>query len=110
MYIDLTVYPDLDDPPQELTTWEDKADYVHRVCAAWDFHVLPEPETFDLFSGWKDVFDRYPIDTSPAYHAFRAWFRWEPREKPVGMAYAEPLYVTLDRLEGRGEDPCERMV
>lgn len=110
MYIDGTVYPDLAKPPTVLETPEDKADYVHRICAAWDFHVHPDPETFELFSGWKDVFDRFPISTSPAYHAFRAWFGWEPIPYPVGLPAPTPLYVHLDRLEGRGEDPCEGMI
>jgi hypothetical protein len=110
IYIDHSVYPDLPDPPESLETPEDKADYVHRVCAAWDFHILPEPETFDLFSGWKDVFDRFPIPTSPAYHAFRAWFGWEPVPMPLDVPPPTPLYVHLDRLEGRAEDPCEGMI
>lgn len=110
MYIDASVYPDIDHPPTELLSEADKADYVHRICAAWDFHIHPEPETFILFSGWKEVFDKFPIVTSPAYHAFRAWFEWEPMERPSGLAYAEPVYRTLDRMEGREEDPCERMI
>jgi len=31
-----------------------------------------------LFAGWKHVFDRFPVVTSPAYHAVRLWFQWEP--------------------------------
>jgi hypothetical protein len=38
----------------------------------WDFHILPEPATFELFSKWQDVFDAFPLPTSFAYHAFRA--------------------------------------
>jgi hypothetical protein len=74
VYIDHSVYLDLADPPDVLETMEERADYVHRICSAWDFHVHPEPETFELFSQWKEVFDCFPIPTSPAYHAFRAWF------------------------------------
>lgn len=66
MYIDYSVYPDLDDPPEALETDEDRADYVQRICAAWDFHIHPEPETFALFSQWKDIFDRFPLVMSPA--------------------------------------------
>jgi hypothetical protein len=110
MYIDGSVYPDVENPPKELLSKEAKADYVHRICSAWDFHIHPEPETFALFSTWKEVFDEFPITTSPAYHAFRAWFGWEPLPRPTGVAHAEPLYLTLDRLEERKEDPCERWV
>ena len=45
---------------------------MHRICAAWDYGVHPDPETFTLFARWKEVFDRFPVLTSPAYHAFRA--------------------------------------
>lgn len=106
MYIDHSVYPDLSDPPTILQTPEDHADYVHRICAAWDFHVLPEPETFALLSGWKDVFDKFPLATSPAYHAFRAWFGWESVPYPPGLPAPTPLYLHLDRLEDRPEDSC----
>jgi hypothetical protein len=110
MYIDATLYPDVDEPPTELHSPEDRADYIHRVCAAWDFHILPDPETFQLLKGWKDVFDRFPIPTSPAYHAFRAYFGWEPVPVPVDLLPMTPHYVHMDRREGRDEDPCEHMI
>ena len=110
MYIDQSVYPDLDIAPQILVTDEARADYVHRICTAWDFHIHPEPETFQLFSGWKEVFDRYPVVTSPGYHTFRECFGWEPVPVPEGLDFPEPLYVALDRLEGRPEDPCIGMI
>jgi hypothetical protein len=110
MYIDHSVYPDLDELPETLPTPEDKAEYVHRVCGAWDFGVHPEQETFELFSQWRDVFDRFPLYLSPAYHAFRAWFRWPPVDVPDGLTGPTPRYVLLDQQEGRGPDPCEHMV
>lgn len=109
-YIDHSVYPDRDPLSDELATDQAKADYVHRVCSAWDFHVLPEPQTFALFSGWQEVFDRYPLPTSPAYHAFRAWFGWAAVPIPYGLRGPTPLYIALDRQEGRGEDPCETVI
>jgi len=108
--IDQSVYPDRDAPPTSLETVEDKADYVHRVCSAWDHGIHPDPETFALFAGWKDVFDRHPIPTSPAYHAFRAWLRWEARPAPPGLLAPTPRWVHLDRLEGRESDVCEHMI
>lgn len=107
-YIDQSVYPDLAEPPAVLHSPEAKADYVHRVCTAWDFHIHPEPRTFELLSGWKDVFDRFAFPTSPAYRAFRAWFGWEP--VPTHLPGPTPLYVHHDRVEGRLDDPCESMV
>lgn len=108
MYIDHSVYPEFDDPPDVLESIYDRADYVHRICTAWDFYVFPEPETFKLFADWKEVFDRFPIPTSPAYHAFRGLYGWEP--VPMVLTGPTPLYVHLDRLENRGPDPCERMI
>jgi len=72
--------------------------------------VHPEPETFTLFGRWKEVFDRLPVLTSPAYHAFRTWFRWEPMAFPTTVSPPTPRYRILDQLEGRDEDPCERMI
>jgi len=105
--IDYSVYPDMDEPPAELVEPADRADYVHRVCASWDFGIVPDRETFDLFRGWREVFDLYPITTSPAYHAFRSWFGWPVAEKaPLLDTQAE----RLDRRERRGPDPCRGMV
>jgi hypothetical protein len=83
---------------------------VHRICSAWDYGVPPEPATLRLFSGWKDIFDRFPIVTSPAYHALRLWFQWEPVRLPPGLHPPMPRYVEYDRIEGRGEDPCEHWI
>lgn len=107
VYVDGSLYPDQASPPLDLMTVEERADYLHRVCAAWDFHVHPEPATFALLAGWRDVFDRFPAPLSPAYHALRAYFGWPPLPNPVGLEGPEPRYVALDRLEGRGADPCE---
>jgi len=109
-YIDHSVYPDFDNPPEQFDSIEDQAEYLHRVCAAWDFGIHPEQETFDLFKQWLDVFDQFPIVTSPAYHAFRAWFRWERVPIPAGVLAPIPQWVHLDRLEGRPPDPCEKMI
>lgn len=110
MHIDGSVYPDLDVPPRSLDSPQARADYVHRICSAWDYGVPPTRETFALFSDWKDVFDRFPIVTSPAYHAMRLWFGWEPVSVPSGLHPRVPRYAEYDRLEGRGEDPCEHWI
>ena len=110
MHIDGSVFPDRDSPPQSLDSPEDMADYVHRVCSAWDYGVPPDALTFALFSGWRSVFDRFPIVTSPAYHAMRAWFDWEPVPVPAGLHLPTPRYRQYDDLEGRGIDPYEQWV
>lgn len=109
MHIDGSVYPDLAEPPRSLDSPEARADYVHRICSAWDYGVVPDAETMTLLSTWKDVFDRYPLIISPAYHAMRAWFGWEPVPIPQGIHPPTPRYVEYDRQEGR-EDSCERLI
>lgn len=101
MNLDQSVYPDFDVPPDGLPTPEARADYVHRICSQWDYGIVPEPETFGLLAAWKDVFDAFPVRHSPAYHAFRMLFRWEPVEGRVLRA----TYEIYDLKEGR-TDPC----
>lgn len=108
MYIDHSVYPDYDDPPDVLETDYDKAEYLHRICNAWDFHIFPEPETFALFKTWREIFDRFPVITSVGYHTFREIFGWSRLENP--FPGRTPQYVHMDRIEGRDEDPCEHMI
>jgi len=108
--IDHSVYPDLDQPPDELPDDSAKADYLHRICSAWDFGVMPDRETFDLFAQWKDIFDRYPVSASPAYHAFRSRYGWSAVQWPPGIKPPTPRWEHQDRIEGRDADPCEHMV
>ena len=108
-YIDHSVYPDVEVLPEELVTEEQKADYIHRICAAWDFDIYPEAETFHLLRQWKEVFDQYPLDDSPAYHTFRRLFDWEERT-PAKNTTVHLTYEILDRLEGRDPDPCLSLV
>jgi len=107
MYIDASVYPDLDEPPESLDSDADRADYVQRICGAWDFGIVPRNETFDLFATWRDVFDRYPLTCSLAYHTFRAIFGW-PR---VPAAILETPWERYDHQHGRLDpDPCLELV
>lgn len=107
MHLDHTVYPELQHPPEHLATPEAKADYVHRVCSAFDFGVAPERSDWDLFRGWKAIFDDYPLPHSPAYHTFRARFGWPAVAR--GVSGLVPPWKTQDLREGR-TDPCERAV
>ncbi len=107
MNLDHSVYPDLAAPPTELVTPEDKADYVQRICGAFDFGIFPERDDWRLFADWKDVFDRYPLPFSPAYHTFRSRYGWEPTER--GSHGLMPDWKAADLREGR-IDPCEEMV
>uniref|UniRef100_E6Q5I5 Uncharacterized protein n=1 Tax=mine drainage metagenome TaxID=410659 RepID=E6Q5I5_9ZZZZ len=97
--IDGSVFPDRE-PPSAFERDEDCADYIARICAAWDMGLLPEPGTLALFSGWRRIFDRFPIPSSPAYHAFRASFGWaqHPIEERVPL---RPRWLVDDLAEGR---------
>ncbi len=111
-YLDYSVYPDVEDAselPETLVTDEQKADYIGRLCAAWDFDIYPEKETFALLRNWKAVFDGYPYAESPAYHTFRRLFGWE--DIPFAKNSSVHLsYEILDRLEGREPDACLRFI
>jgi hypothetical protein len=100
--IDHSVYPDLDDPPDRLETAEQKADYLARVCGAWDFGFPPTIATLALMGDWRDVFDRFPLRHSPSYAAFRSIFGWEPIP---GASLLRARYEEIDAREGR-QDPC----
>ncbi len=110
-YIDHSVFPDresVDELKEEFSSDLERADYVERICSAWDFDIRPELPTFDLFRGWKDIFDQFPILNSPGYHTFRAMFRWEELKR-VGGSFILPRYMVQDRFEER-TDPCEHMI
>ena len=107
MHLDHSVYPELESPPETLPSAADKADYVHRICAAFDFGVFPEPNDWTLFAGWQSIFDAFPLPDSPAYHTFRQWFGWPP--VPRGTCGLTPPWAVQDRREGH-TDPCEHAV
>ncbi len=110
MDLDHSVYPDLDEDELPETLSEDwqKADYMDRICAAIDFGIPPEPATMELFSQWKDIFDKFPIPNNPAYHAIRAINGWEEVPRIYFGGYTPP-WERQDQREGR-KDPCENMV
>lgn len=107
MPLDHSVYPDEPLPPDHLASPGAKADYLQRVCAAFDFGVFPEREDWDRFAGWREIFDRYPLPHSPAYHTFRSRFGWPAF--PRGTCGLLPPWKLQDRQEGR-VDPCEHAV
>jgi hypothetical protein len=109
-YIDHSLYPDMDQPPDELADDFDKADYLHRVCTAWDFGIMPDRVTFAVLSGWRNIFDRFPVLASPAYHALRARFGWPAIPWPNGIRPPLARWELQDQLEGRDSDPCAELV
>jgi hypothetical protein len=106
MNIDTSLYPD-QPPPQRLETVEQKADYLQRVCGAFDHGFPPTADTLIALRQWKDVFDRFPLRGSSGYHALRSYYGWE--DVPRLPALAKPYYQVLDEIEGRS-DGCERLI
>jgi hypothetical protein len=98
MHIDYSVYPDLDTQPS-LDTDEDKADYIQRICAAWDYGIMPDANTVELFSRWRDIFDRFPLETSASYAAFRAAFGWPPLRGSILQADYERFPGEAGRID-----------
>jgi hypothetical protein len=72
--IDGTLYPDTE-PPAELNSLAERVDFLARLCAAWDFGLLPDVETVAEIRGpeWRPAVDACRLLTSPAYHLLRRW-------------------------------------
>lgn len=72
--IDGGLYPD-EAPPRELTSLDDRVDYLARLCAAWDFGRLPDRETVEEIrkAEWREAVEATRLLTSPAYHLLRRW-------------------------------------
>ncbi len=73
-WIDGTLYPDIA-PPATLPTLAERVDFLARLCAAWDFGILPMPEVVAEIRGahWREAVDACQLLTSPAYHLLRDW-------------------------------------
>ena len=111
MAIDHSLYPDLDEDqlPVALTTLEERADYIHRLCGAWDFYGFgPSEEFLELLPEWRDALLQFPILQSPAYCALceLAGVPHGPPEAFLGRLRWEEE----DEREGREPDPCLDMV
>ena len=107
IYIDQSLYPDEvpPDPTSAPLSEGEKAEHIHRVCAGWEFGLLPEEATFQTMLAWKDTFERFPIPNSIAYHTFRFLLGLPS----IPGEILEAPYERLDREEGR-TDPCALFV
>lgn len=74
MKIDGSLYPD-ELPPEKLESLEDRFDFIARLCSAWDFGFLPDPETVAELrqAEWREAIDACRLLTSPTYHLLRDW-------------------------------------
>lgn len=73
-WLDGSLYPDTQ-PPQSLPHLADRVGFIARLCAAWDFGVLPEWETIVEIRqpAWREAVAQCLLLTSPTYHLLRAW-------------------------------------
>ncbi|MBI2925255.1 MAG: hypothetical protein HYY24_06070 [Verrucomicrobia bacterium] len=99
--IDTSLYPDCE-PPTDLADESVAADYLVRVCGAYDFGMAPRPEVVATLREMRDIFDKYPLLDSMAYHALRRRFGW-PELPHVGTPH-NPA-TEQDCREGREPDP-----
>jgi hypothetical protein len=78
--IDGSLYPDTETPAR-LETLSDRIDFLARLCAAWDFGLLPDQDTIHTIRAaeWRDAVDACQLLTSPAYHLLRQWHKLPPR-------------------------------
>jgi len=78
-WIDGALYPDTE-TPATLDTLAEKADFLARLCAAWDFGLLPEKETVAEIRRpeWRQAVEECRLLTSPAYHLLRRWHELPP--------------------------------
>jgi len=74
LWIDGTLYPDTD-VPSGVNTLAERVDFLARLCAAWDFGLLPYHETVAEIRRpeWRVAVDACRLLTSPAYHLVRRW-------------------------------------
>ena len=79
LWIDGALYPDTE-PPATLEGLAERVDFLARLCAAWDFGLLPNPETVAEIRRpeWREAVDACRLLTSPAYHLLRSWHGLPP--------------------------------
>lgn len=78
-WIDGSLYPDIE-VPEDLSDLAERVDFLARLCAAWDFGILPEADTITEIrrNQWREAVDACQLLTSPTYHLLRDWHGLEP--------------------------------
>jgi chromosome condensin MukBEF complex kleisin-like MukF subunit len=74
LWLDTALYPDIE-MPVSVNDLQDQIDFIARLCAAWDFGILPDQETLKEIrsKNWRLAVDKCRLLTSPAYHLLRQW-------------------------------------
>jgi hypothetical protein len=91
--IDGALYPDVE-PPDRLNTLAEEIEFLARLCAAWDFGLLPDWEAVVEIrrEAWQPAVDACRLLTSPTYHMLRQWHHL-PRLPFLGSV---PAYIRND--------------
>ncbi len=78
-WLDGSLYPDVD-VPDTLDLLSDRVDFLARLCAAWDFGLLPGMDTIREVrkEAWKPAVEACRFLTSPSYHLLRRWHGLAP--------------------------------
>ena len=78
-WLDGALYPDTD-VPDTLETLAEQVDFLARLCAAWDFGLLPDTKTIAEIrkEEWRPSVEACRLLTSPAYHLLRRWHDLSP--------------------------------
>jgi hypothetical protein len=94
-WLDGSLYPDTD-VPETLETLAERVDFLARLCAAWDFGLLPLQETVTEIRKpeWTPAVEACRLLTSPAYHLLRRWHR------------LPPLPYLGEQIAAIRDDPC----
>jgi len=94
-WLDGALYPDVN-VPDALETLLDRVDFIARLCAAWDFGLLPYADTITEIRrvDWTPAVEACRLLTSPAYHLLRRWH---------GLS---PLSYLGQQIASIRDDPC----
>lgn len=78
-WIDGALYPDRE-VPETVESLAERVDFLARLCGAWDFGLLPDPETVAEIRrpGWRQAVESCRLLTSPSYHLLRRWHHLPP--------------------------------
>ena len=78
-WLDGALYPDVK-VPDALDSLPEQVDFLARLCAAWDFGLLPNKDTVrEIRKGkWKLAVEACRLLTSPSYHLLRRWHGLPP--------------------------------
>jgi hypothetical protein len=71
-WYDSSLYPDVKDPRPPATAGE-RIDFLARLCGAWDFGILPDPQTLAAVRRpeWREAVEECRLLTSCSYHLLR---------------------------------------